>query len=189
MCSFDFWSALGFTNNALMMMETFGGSSRIILTDNPDYTLEMFRLAFPVFRIQDDPSAEVDRTSDNSNSNSDDYDLPFYLFNLFRSMANASIKYDRYPNIWEYAMGLYIAHYLALALQTSQGDPSAAAVLAGAMPKGIATSKSVDGLSISYDMMDLASDMEGYGTFKYTMFGMQLVTLIRPYGHGGMWVV
>ena len=182
MNSFDFWSALGFTNNALMMMETFGGSSRIILNDNPEYTLDMFKAAFPIFRIQADPSEEVDRTSE------DDYDLPFYLFNLFRSMASASIKYDRYPDIWEYATGLYIAHYLTLALQTSLGDPGSAAVLARSMPKGVATSKSVDGLSISYDMMDIASDMEGYGSYKFTTYGMMLVTLIRPYGRGGMWV-
>ena len=85
-------------------------------------------------------------------------------------------------------MCLYIAHYMTLFLMTQNGDPGAQAALSGALPRGIASSKSVDGLSISYDFMDTASDLKGYGTWKYTIYGQQLATITKMYGHGGMWV-
>lgn len=170
----DYWSMLGYTNNATIMMEVFGSSSNIILTDNPEYTLEDFSAIFPVFLFSDDGSVEGT--------------IPMPVFNLFLSMANASIKYDRYKTHWKYIMSLFIAHYSTLFLQTQEGDPGSSSALAGAMPKGIATSKSVDGLSISYDLMDSSSDFAGYGTYKLTAYGQQLITLTRIYGHGGMWI-
>lgn len=168
----DFWSMLGYTNNAWMFMEAFGGSSNIILTDNPSYTIEMFKATFPVFKVG---VADSDA-------------IPEPAFNLFKAMADKTIKFDRYKGQWEYLMGLYIAHYLTLYLQTQSGVPGVQAALQGALPKGIAQSKSVDGLSISYDFMDMASDLSGYGTYKLTAYGQQLATLTRMYGHAGMWV-
>lgn len=171
MAYIDFWSMLGYTNNAEMMMEAFGGSSNIILTDNPEYTQEMFSQNFPVFVFGEEQGQ-----------------IPVPVFNLFLAMANNSIKYDRYKSTWQYIMGLYIAHYCTLFLQTQSGVPGAQAALQGAMPKGIAQSKSVDGLSISYDFMDLQSDFAGYGTYKLTVYGMQLITLTKQFGRAGMWV-
>lgn len=71
---------------------------------------------------------------------------------------------------------------------TQQGEPGAQAALQGSVPRGIATSKSVDGLSISYDMMEVTNDLAGYGTYKLTIYGQQLATLTKNYGHAGMWV-
>lgn len=169
----DFWSMLGFTNNAWMFMEAFGGASNIILTDNPRYDLLDFSSYFPIFKIGvgDDPG-----------------EIPEPVFELFLAMANKAIKYDRYKSQWKYIMGLYIAHYLTLYLQTQNGVPGAQAALQGALPTGIATSKSVDGLSISYDLLGMADDFKGYGTYKLTAYGQQLITMTKIYGHGGMWV-
>ena len=85
-------------------------------------------------------------------------------------------------------MCLFIAHYCILYLQTQKGDANSLAALQGSMPSGIATSKSVDGLSISYDLQGVAEDLAGYGTWKYTIYGQQLATLTKPYGGAGMWV-
>lgn len=166
---------LGDSNNAYVMMEVFKGSSNVILTDNPDFTREDFSSIFPVFRLQDGEAV-------------DQGDVPEEVYNLFYNMANASIKYDRYKNVWKYCMCLYIAHYITLFLMTQNGNPSAQNALAGALPKGIASSKSVDGLSISYDFVGVAEDLSGYGTWKYTVYGQQLATITKIYGHGGMWV-
>ena len=74
-------------------------------------------------------------------------------------------------------------------MRTQQGDPSAENALKGSIPAGIASSKSVDGLSISYEFMGLQEDFAGYGTWKLTTYGQQLITLTKAYGHaGGMWV-
>ena len=77
---------------------------------------------------------------------------------------------------------------MILFLMTQNGDPGAQSALAGSLPRGIASSKSVDGLSISYDFMGAADDLSGYGTWKYTIYGQQLATITKIYGRGGMWV-
>lgn len=164
---------LGDSNNAYMMMEIFRGASNVILTDNPEFTLCDFSSVFPIFVIAD----------------STEESIPIEVFNLFYNMANKSLKYDRFKSQWKYCMCLYIAHYLTLYLQTQSGDPGSQSALAGALPRGIASSKSVDGLSISYDFMGAAEDLSGYGTWKYTNYGQQLATITKIYGHGGMWVI
>lgn len=163
---------LGDSNNAYMMMELFKNASNVILTDNPEFTLCDFTSVFPIFVIAD----------------STDESIPIEVFNLFYNMANSSLKYDRYKSVWKYCMCLYIAHYLTLYLQTQNGNAGSQAALAGALPRGVASSKSVDGLSISYDFMGAAEDLAGYGTWKYTIYGQQLATITKSYGHSGMWV-
>nr|DAJ94251.1 MAG TPA: head to tail adaptor [Caudoviricetes sp.] len=163
---------LGDSNNAHMMMEVFKSASNVITSDNPEFTMCDFVSVFPVFIITD------------SNYNG----IPSAVYNLFYNMANASIKYQRYHSNWKYCMCLYIAHYLTLYLQTQSGDPGAQSALAGALPRGVASSKSVDGLSISYDFMGAAEDLAGYGTWKYTIYGQQLASITKMYGHAGMWV-
>lgn len=171
MARFDFWTMLGYTNNAYMFMDAFGGASNVILTDNPPYTLDNFKTIFPMFPIGD---AEGD--------------IPLPVFNLFLAMANKAIKKKRYGTSWEYIMGLYIAHYLTLYLQTQNGVPGAQGVLQSSLPSGVAQSKSVDGLSISYDLLGMSEEFAGYGTYKNTIYGQQLITLTRYYGGAGMWV-
>ena len=166
---------LGYTNAATMMMRTFAGASNVILTDNPEFTLDDFRAVFPVFAICSFGEASEDK-------------VPFEVYNLFKAMADGAIKYDRYFTSWKYLMCLYIAHYLTLYLQTQKGDEDLAAALRGALPMGIASSKSVDGLSVSYDFMGVTDGMADYGTWKLTLYGQQLITLTKVFGHGGMWV-
>lgn len=171
MANIDLVSMLGYTNNAYIMVEAFRSSANIILTDNPEYTKEMFLKSFPVF-----------------NTSFDDNTIPEYVFNLFVGMAQASIKKDRYNSAWEFLMGLYVAHNLVLYMRTQQGDPSAENALKGSIPTGIASSKSVDGLSISYEFMGMQEDFAGYGTWKLTTYGQQLITLTKAFGNAGMWV-
>ena len=171
MANIDLVSMLGYTNNAYVMVEAFRSSANVILTDNPEYTKEMFLESFPVF-----------------SASFDDDTIPEYVFNLFVGMAQASIKKDRYNSAWEFLMGLYVAHNLVLYMRTQQGDPSAANALKGSLPVGIASSKSVDGLSISYEFMGLQEDFNGYGTWKLTTYGQQLITMTKNFGRAGMWI-
>lgn len=166
---------LGFTNNAHIMMEAFSGSSNVILTDNPPFTQEDFSAIFPIFKIS---KTSLVKTCE----------IPQAVFNLFKAMADGAIKYDRYYDQWKYLMCLYIAHYMTLYLETQQGEPSSVNALKNALPIGIASSKSVDGLSVSYDFMGVTDGMEDYGTWKLTLYGQQLITLTKIYGHGGMWI-
>ena len=85
-------------------------------------------------------------------------------------------------------MGLYIAHMSVLYLKANQGDPTSLGAIQSSVPSGVATSKSVDGLSISYDLLGTTDDFAGYGTWKLTTYGQQLITLTKMYGNSGMWV-
>ena len=175
MITYSIEELLGYTNNACMMMETFAGASNVILTDNPTFEQSEFTAVFPVFKLATSGTTGTD-------------EIPQAVYNLFKAMADGAIKYDRYYTNWKYLMCLYIAHYLTLYLETQSGTPGSSAALAGALPRGIASSKSVDGLSVSYEFMDVASGMEDYGTWKLTTYGLQLITLTKIYGHGGMLV-
>lgn len=174
----DFYNMLGSNFNALMFMESPAGVSNIVLTDNPPFTKEDFMGVFPNFPV------------DSENADEQGNYIPNEAFTLFLLMANKAIKYDRFKSQWKYMMCLYVAHMMVLYMQMIQNpnDDSMANVLRNALPTGISTSKSVDGLSISYDLMGLESDFSGYGTWKLTKYGQQLITLSRIYGKPGMWV-
>ena len=83
----DMIAMLGYTNNAYMMMEAFRNSSNVVLTDNPEYTICMFRKTFPII-----PIGEAEQ------------EVPEPVFNLFKAMADKAIKKDRYFSAWEYLM-------------------------------------------------------------------------------------
>lgn len=177
MANINIWGMLGYNNNATMLMEAFKGASNVILTDNPPFTKDDFLGYFPIFPIGVD------------NKDADGNYIPEELFNLFFVMADKSIKYDRYKSNWKYMMCLYIAHMMTMYMQmiNNPEDVSVANALRGALPTGVATSKSVDGLSISYDLLG-TDDMAGYGTWKLTKYGQMLITLTKIYGKPGMWV-
>lgn len=174
----DFYNMLGFNFNAKMFMECFSGVSNVILTDNPPFTADDFKNVFPIFPIGEENKGE------------DGIYIPEEAFTLFLMMADKSIKYDRYKSTWKYCMCLYIAHNMVLYMQMMQNpdDVSASKAMASALPTGIATSKSVDGLSISYDLLGMQDDYDGYGTWKLTKYGQQLITFTKIYGKPGMWV-
>ena len=175
MASFDFWDMLGFSNNAVINMDVFGGASAIITTDNPEYTVSDFTATFPIFPVSTLETQETGK-------------IPLAVFTMFKTMADKSIKYDRYHSTWKYLTGLYIAHYLYLYVKTQEGTPSFSAALKNSIPTGVITSKSVDGLSVSIDFPGMSDDMAGYGSWKLTTYGQQLITLTKPLGHVGMWV-
>lgn len=178
MDTLNFFNMLGYTNNAYIFNSVFGNPSNIFLTDNPPYTLSDFQVVCPIFTILETPPV-----------NQNTWYIPYAVFNFFLGMANACIKEKRYNSQWKYFMALFIAHHLILYMRANSGDPSAENALKGSNPTlGIAQSKSVDGLSISYEILNAASDLEGYGTWNLTTYGQQLVTLTKPYGHGGLWV-
>ena len=84
-------------------------------------------------------------------------------------------------------MGLFIAHWLTLFLQTkSNADDPIRNIVNSGLAKGVQTSKSAGDLSVSYDFSAVAGDYEGWGTYKLTLFGQQFISLARLCCRGGM---
>lgn len=168
----DFISMLGYNNSAYIQeVFTTAGASNVFTEDNPQFTASDFYKTFPKFHDCDN-----------------NVEIPDYIISMFINIADHSIKERRFKTMWKYCMCLYVAHLATLYLQVQNEVPGSAALISSAMPRGIAASKSVDALSISYDYQGVSEDLKGYGTFKYTVYGQQLATYARMYRGAGMWV-
>jgi len=140
---------------------------------NPTYTINDFYAQYPQFFEPEDP---VNPSAVPTPL------VPMEIMQAYIDLANDSISYSLYGNsLWKICMGLFIAHFLTLYLQTSD-DP-----LSGGTT-GLISSKSVDSVSVSYDNSAITSDMKGFGMFKATSYGEQLVTFAKMLSVGGLYV-
>ena len=127
-------------------------------TDNPEYTSDNFLRAYPQFSI-----------------------LDMSVVDAWVGIAHQCVKYSLWDKTWELGMGLFIAHFLTLYQQTIEedlGNP----VLSRGLSKGLITSESVGGMSVSYDLGSFTSEFDGWGTFKQTIFGQQYVHFLQMMG-------
>ena len=132
-------------------------------TDNPEYTSDNFLRAYPQFSMID-----------------------INIVDAWVGIAHQCVKYSLWDKTWELGMGLFIAHFLTLYQQTIEedlGNP----VLSKGLSKGLITSESVGGMSVSYDLGSFTSEFDGWGTFKQTIFGQQYVHFLQMMG--GLWVL
>lgn len=141
-------------------------ASNIRTGGNPEYTAEDFLAAYPQFGGGT---------------------VPEVVIRAWVNMAHASLYKNHYHDAWELCMGLYIAHWLTLYLQTAGGadDPVQKKISAG-LAKGLQSSKSAGDISVSYDFGSINEDFAGWGTYKLTAYGQQFLTLARMYAIGGM---
>ena len=150
------------------------GASNIRTGDNPPYTSEDFLAMYPQFGKVDEATGQPM--------------IPSVVLEAWVKLAHASLNIARYHDAWEVCMGLFIAHFLTLYLQTaaSPDDPTGK-ILNSGLAKGLVSSKSANDLSISYDFSFLSGqEFAGWGTYKLTAFGQQFITMARIYSMGGM---
>lgn len=155
-------------------MDVFGiiaAASNIRTGGNPEYSVEDFLAAYPQFGTKT-TGEEV---------------VPRVVLESWVKLAHASIHKNRYHDAWEICMGLYIAHWLTLYLQTAAAadDPLQKQITAG-LAKGLQSSKSAGDISVSYDFGSINEDFVGWGVYKLTSYGQQFVTMARMYAIGGM---
>jgi hypothetical protein len=122
-----------------------------------------FRAAFPEFA---NPSAYPDATVD------------FWL-----NQAQLQYTPDTFGDSYDLAIMLFVAHYLAT------GARNAAVAQAGGVPgavTGVASSKSVGGVSVSYDVG--ASSMKDAGYWNTTTYGQRFWELLQRFATGLVYV-
>lgn len=135
--------------------------------ENPTYTAEMFLEDFPQFRS-----------------------IPARALATFVTMANGAISLDRWAEKWPYAMGLYIAHYCTLHLQTYNENVTTQAQAAqGGMPEGLITAEASGDTSVRYDHSALIAGTQGWGMWNGTQYGRMLATEARLLGAGGAFII
>jgi hypothetical protein len=137
------------------MFGVVANASNIVRGDNPPYSADDFLRIYPQFK-----------------------DVPEEVIAMYLKLADSSLIFAKWNEWWEAGMGLYIAHFLTLWLQEAKRQP-------GTIGTGLVASKSVDGVSVSYDNTML-NNLADWGAFSLTSFGAQLVTLAKMVGMGGM---
>lgn len=132
--------------------------------NNPAYTMDDFLAMYPQFK-----------------------DVPEVVRKAWLKMAMNCLQYDRWNDLWEMGMGLYIAHFLTLYLQSSTPEgASTQQIINAGLSRGVATSKSVADMSVGYDFGSVVSESAGWGTFSQTVYGQQFVQLAKVAAMGGM---
>lgn len=141
-------------------------ASNIKKEEHPEYTKETFLLLYPQFRGV----------------------LPDAALDMYVDLGLSCVNYKRFNRMWKAAIGLLIAHFCTLYLQSMQPEGTdASQVLASASSAGMVTSESADGVSYSRDGSAL-NDLNGWAAFKMTTFGVQFATMANVVGRGGMYV-
>lgn len=141
-------------------------ASNIKKEEHPEYTRETFLLLYPQFRGV----------------------LPDAALDMYVDLGLSCVNYKRFNRMWKAAIGLFIAHFCTLYLQSMQPEGTdASQVLASASSAGMVTSESADGVSYSRDGSAL-NDLNGWAAFKMTTFGVQFATMAKLVGRGGMYV-
>ena len=118
--------------------------------------------------------------------------VPSVVLNEYVDQAN--LRFDDFLDAAEEARRLYVAHKLTLYAQTYADYNSALAPaammtkLAGSGVAAQALSKSVGGVSVSKSEGSALSSISGYGEWKQTEFGLQLIGLAKIAVAGGRYV-
>jgi hypothetical protein len=151
-----------------------GSASNILTGTNPPYALTDFIAEYPQF-------------GPDSNKN---YLVPQVLVQKYINLADTCIKQARWEDMWSLAMGWFVAHFCTLYLQgTADPNSGAAAVIQAGQAKGLDTSVSAGGVSVSTDYSMIANNIDGWVNWKLTIYGTQIITFGRLIGKGGMYIV
>lgn len=151
--------------------KVFSGASNIKTGTNPPFTLHDFYEIYPQFGANTDG----------------EYTVPEIVAQMYLDLADASIKKARWHSSWKVGMSLFIAHFLTLYVE-SLGDPDSGAngIIETGKAKGLDTSMSVDGVSVSTDYGLIAEGVNGWASWRATIYGQQLSQIGKLMGKGGM---
>lgn len=138
-----------------------------------NYTAEMFQQDFPQFFTAEGAPL-----------------LPESMLTLFIARANAAIQPGKWLDGWQYAAGLYVAHYATMYLRTyAPSSTSAAQAAATGALVGVVSSETLGDVSVSYDTDALTKATEDWGGLNATQYGQLLATEARLVGLGGSYVI
>lgn len=115
--------------------------------------------------------------------------VPDMVLAMYLELADNAIKEARWHSYWKMAMGLFIAHFATLwAMGTAEPNSTAADIVSAGEARGLTTSKSAGGVSISVDYGTITSGLNDWAAWNTTQYGTQLATLAKMVGKGGMQV-
>ena len=148
-------------------------ASNIKTSTNSTFTLYDFYSMYPQF----------------GNNTNGEYVVPLLIAQMYLDLANACIKESRWHSYWNIGMCLFIAHFCTLYIQSvANPDSGAAGILEAGKTRGLDTSISVGDVSVSTDYSITANGIDGWASWKTSSYGLQLASIGRLLGKGGMYV-
>ena len=116
--------------------------------------------------------------------------LPSSVLDMLIGRANACIQPDKWLETWQYAVGLYVAHYATLYLRTyaSSSDSPQQAAASGALV-GVPSSVKMGDVSVNYDTDALTAGTENWGNLNATQYGQMLASEAKLVGMGGSVII
>lgn len=116
--------------------------------------------------------------------------VPSNILNLFISRANNAITPDKWGDAWQYAAGLYVAHFSTMFLDAyAPSSENAAQAAATGDLVGVIKSATLGDSSVTYDTDALTKATEEWGSLNATKYGQMLATEARLIGMGGTYVL
>lgn len=105
-------------------------------------------------------------------------------------MANAAVQPDRWLDLWRFAAGLYVAHYVTLHLRgyAANSETPQQAAASGALV-GVVSSAKLGDSSVSYDTAALTAGTEDWGDLNSTTYGQMLANRAKLIGMSGTYVI
>lgn len=149
------------------------GAANIKGENNPPFTVDDLREIYPQFwDTEGNPL------------------VPKAVMDMYIAFVDSFVKVSRYHEAWKVCMCLAIAHFLVLYLRTMNADPDSGAVgvIKAAETRGLVASKSVDGVSVSYDFSTALADLDGWADWKTTEYGIQFITYAKNFMRAGMYI-
>lgn len=147
--------------------------------EHGDYTTELFEQDFPEFYTK---TVDGDVTTYTPM-------LPDAIIQRYVDSANSAVIPSAWGDDWRIAAGLYVAHFVALRMQTYSDGSTPAAITANSANVGTVKSATMGDTSLSYDNTATNSGTEKWGTWNLTRYGSQLATMARMIGIAGMYVI
>lgn len=106
---------------------------------------------------------------------------PTPTINFWLSVAEKLVNADRWYDLYDQGVQLFVAHHLAIA--TRNVKTAGAGGIPGSV-QGAQTSKSVDKVAVSYDASKVQYDDAGF--WNMTTYGLQYWNLVMMVGAGGI---
>lgn len=148
-------------------------ASGLRIGNNSSYTLDDFYAVYPQF----------------GKNTAGTYVVSEVIVQMYLDFANACIQEARWHSAWKSAMGWFVAHFCTLYLQGLEDpDSGAAAVIKAGQTRGLDTSVSVGGVSVSTDYSLALNGLSGWVNWSLTIYGQQIIQIGRLVGMGAMLV-
>lgn len=108
--------------------------------------------------------------------------VPNAITNAYIALATAALFSDRWGELWNVAVGLYVAHFLTLWGQAQTAPPGStiAQVAAAGLATGIDVGQSAGDVSYSSKPVEIPN----FGAWNLTLYGQQLATFAQVIGSG-----